>query len=111
MFLLLVLPRQLDYLLSLLLLDLKVHIQLVLGIIDLTSYKSAIVLRALNIEHDPLYLHILLVEHPNGLRDVALDFSLLLGQAYVLILHTLEFGLEHLLFSHLLLDLVFVVRA
>ena len=50
------------------------------------------------------------MEHTNGFRDVTSDLSLLMGQASVLILHSLEFGLEHLLFSHLLFKLVFIVR-
>ena len=51
------------------------------------------------------------MEHTNGFRDVASDLSLLMGQASVLILHGLEFSLKHLLFSHLLFELVFIVRA
>ena len=111
MFLLLELPCQLGQLLSLLLLDLIVLAQLVLAIIDLTSYEAAVVLRARDEEHGPFHLHILLAEHIHGLRDVALDFGLLLGQACILVLHAFEFGLEHLLVSHLLLNLVLVIRA
>ena len=111
MLLLLDLPCQLDNLLRLLLLDLKVLIQLVLEIVDLASYESTVVLRALNTDHGPLYFGVLLMEHTNGFRDVASDLSLLMGQASVLILHGLEFGLKHLLLSHLLFELVFIVRA
>ena len=105
------LPCQLDNLLRLLVLDLKVLLQLVLDIVDLTSYKSTLFLRALNIERGPLYFRVLLVEHTDSFGDVASDLGLLLGQACVLILHSLELGLEHLLFSHLLFELVLVVRA
>ena len=79
MLLLLDLPCQLDNLLRLLLLDLKVLIQLVLEIVDLASYESTVVLRALNTDHGPLYFGVLLMEHTNGFRDVASDLNLLMG--------------------------------